>query len=143
MAVRGSLNDNHQSGAVPAVLALRSNSNVDRKPTARADAEKCVNWSAMRAHIVGITAIHKRWGLIFDLFKHSNPKRQPPKNDNIRAAYNNDIFSKKAFKTGLIMDSFKVDITPSTNGARPRVEINFTVFGILFIRLCHAKVWVP
>ena len=139
MVVSGNLNDNHQSGTMPAALAFRSNSYVMRKPTARIEAEKSVMLSDMRAHIVGVIAIHNRRFFNIFLLKHSKPKIQPPKNDRIKAAYNIDVFSKNVFKLGFITDNLKVDRTPNKNGTMPKMEISFTAVGILLIRLYHVK----
>ena len=103
------------------------------------EAEKFVIWSANTAQRVGKIAIQTLFLLGNDLLKHSKPKRQPPRNDNIRAEYNIEKLRKNLFKVSSIRDNCKEAIVPNRNGSKPKIDIIFTTLGTLDIRLFHVK----
>ena len=61
---------------------------------------------------------------------HSKAKRQPPKNESIKAPYKIEKLIKNAEKLELKGGNFKVAITPNENGNTPKVEITFTILGV-------------
>ena len=103
------------------------------------EAEKLLIWSAIKAHTVGKIAAQDLKMFGPDWFKHSKLKRQPPRNDSIRAEYNIEKFRKNLFKVSSMRDNCKEAIAPKINGNKPKIDIIFTTLGTLVIKLFHVK----